>query len=112
MNLKNPMDLDPKTLQLKYTVGELQGLRKVIAYLYDGNMEAFSALLFIKGNYKRWPEMIIWLKRNGLRGQELADLFKNESPDGGGYHMGATYILSRIKGLKHQEKMIKADELL
>lgn len=93
-------------------VYEIQALRRVIEYLWDGNNGAFAALTFIKGNYKRWPEMIAWLKKNEIRGQALADLFKNESKDGGGYHMGAMYILSRIKGHKNEIVNIKADELL
>lgn len=107
-----PGVLNTKTLQMKFVAGELQGLKQVISYLWDGNQEAFNALYFIKANYEQWPEMIRWLKKNGLKGQALADLFKNESPDGGGYHMGATYILSRIKGHKNTLVGIKRDELL
>lgn len=103
---------DSKTLHMRYVTGELEGLRKVIAYLYDGNQDAFNAILFIKSNYKQWPEMIKWLKDNKIYGKKLVELFQNESPDGGGYHMGATYILSRIKGFKHGTIGIKADELL
>lgn len=99
-------------MQMRFVAGELEGLRKVIEYLWAGNQEAFNALYFIKSNYKQWPQMITWLKDNQLRGQALADMFKNESPDGGGYHMGATYILSRLKGMKHGTVGIKADELL
>lgn len=98
--------------QMKFVAGELLGLRKVIEYLWDGNQEAFQALYFIKANYKQWPKMVLWLKDNNLKGQKLADMFKNESPDGGGYHMGATYILSRLKGNKHGLEGIKGDELL
>lgn len=98
--------------------GELQKYQKQIAavraafeWLSDGNMEAASALIFIKGNYKQWADIFTWLKVNRLRGQALADLFKNESPDGGGYHMGVTLILSRMKGHKHQIEGIKINEL-
>ena len=103
---------DPKVLQMRYVAGELKGLREIISYLWDGNQEAFSALLFIKSNYKEWPAMIMWLKKNNLRGDKLSQLFKNESPDGGGYHMGATYILSRLKGMKYGTESINASELL
>lgn len=107
------MNEDPTTLQLKHAVGELAGLRQVISFLYDGNNEAFTALYFIKGNYKEWPEIITWLKNNNKRGQDLVDFFKNESTEsGGGYHLGVTYILSRIKGHKQSIIGIKGDQLL
>ena len=98
--------------QMKYVVGELQGLRQIISFLWDGNQEAFNILLFIKSNYKEWPAMIRWMKANKLVGQKLVDMFKNESPDGGGYHMGAMFILSRLKGFKHEVVGVKIDELL
>lgn len=103
---------DPKKLQMRYVTGELEGLRKVIEHLWGGNNEAFAALLFIKSNYIEWPSMMMWLKNSKLTGQALVDFFKNESPDGGGYHMGSTFILSRLKGLKTGTVGVKADELL
>lgn len=103
---------DPKTLQMRYVTGELAGLRAVISYLYDGNQDAFNILYFIKSNYKAWPEIVRWLKTNKLKGKSLVELFQNESPDGGGYHLGVTHILSRIKGLQHGTVGIKQDELL
>ena len=106
------MNTDPNTLQMKYIEGELKGLRQVVSYLYDGNQEAFNALIFIKGNYKQWAEMLQWLKRNNLKGQRLVDFFKNQSPDGGGFHMGAIHIISRLDGLKHNERNIKINELI
>lgn len=106
------MQMDPKEMQMKFVAGELQGLRQVISYLWDGNQEAFSILYFLKSNYKEWPAMIKWLKDNNLKGQRLVEMFQNESPDGGGYHMGATFILSRLKGFKHGTVGIKGDELL
>jgi len=106
------MNIDPKTLQMNQVTGELEGLRKVITYLWDGNNEAFAALLFVKSNYKEWPAMITWMKRNGLKGQKLVEFFENESSDGGGYHMGATKILSVLKGLKFQTETVKIGELL
>lgn len=104
--------MNPDQLKMKYKVNELQGLRDVIAYLYDGNQGAFNALYFIKSNYKQWPQIFVWLKRNKITGQKVVELFQNESPDGGGYHMGVTYILSRIKGHKKQIEGIKIDELM
>ena len=91
---------------------EINGLRKVIEYLWDGNQEAFNALYFIKANYKEWQGIIKWLKDNNLRGQALADMFKNESPDGGGYHLGVTLILSRMKGQKTGTTHIKINDLI
>lgn len=108
----NPLNSDPKNLQMRYVTGELQGLRNVIEHLWDGEPEAFNALFFLKSNYKEWPDMIRWLKHNRLKGKKLAELFQNESSDGGGYHMGATYILSRMKGYKHEIVGVKVDELL
>lgn len=94
-------------------VQELAGLKKLVDYLWDGNQEAFNAIVFIKGNYKQWPEILKWLKDNKMTGQKLADFFKNESDHtGGGYHLGVTLILSRLKGHKHILKSVKIDELL
>lgn len=91
---------------------ELKGLRQVVSYLYDGEQGAFNALIFIKGNYKEWPAILQWLKRNNIYGKKLIQFFQNESTiDGGGYHMGVTYILSRLKGHKHEIVGIKGDEL-
>jgi len=105
-------DTNPKELQMKFVAGELAGLRKVIEHLWDGDNEAFGALLFIKSNYKEWPDMMRWLKTNKLVGPKLVQFFKNESPDGGGFHMGATFILSRLKGRKFNTEGVKIDELL
>ena len=101
-----------ESLRMKYVVGELQGLRKVIEYLWQGDQNAFNALLFIKSNYKRWPEVIHWLKANNLRGKRLAEMFQNASPDGGGYHLGVEYILARIDGKKFSVDGIKIDQLI
>ena len=91
---------------------ENEDLRRVISFLWDGNNEAFAALHFIKSNYQEWPLMIKWLKDNKITGQKLADLFKNESPDGGGFHMGALYIISRIRGHRHEISDIKVSDLI
>ena len=108
----NNMNLDPKTMQMKFVTGELQGLRKVIEYLWDGEQEAFNALLFMKSNYKRWPDMVRFLKANNIKGKKLVELMQNESPDGGGYHMGCSKIISMMDGIKFNTRMIKGDELL
>lgn len=92
-------------------IEELVALKKIFNYLCDGEMEAANILYFLKSNYVQWRDMVVWLKRNNVRGKKLVQLFQNESPDGGGYHMGATYILSRTKGLKHEVRGIKIDEL-
>lgn len=99
-------------LQMKYVAGELEGLRNIIAYLYDGNQGAFNAMYFIKSNYKQWPEIIRWLKRNDMKGKRMVEFFQNESPDGSGFHMGVTKIISMLDGLKFQERGIKIGELL
>ena len=106
------MNQNPKAMQMAGVSGELEGLKKVISYLWDGNNEAFAAIYFLKSNYKEWPAMLTWLKRNKLTGQKLVEFFQNESSDGGGYHMGATKILSALKGLKFQTEAIKINELI
>jgi hypothetical protein len=90
---------------------QINAVRAAFEWLADGNKEAAAALIFIKGNYKQSADIMTWLKVNRIRGQALADLFKNESPDGGGYHMGVTYILSRMKGYKNSLETVKIDEL-
>lgn len=108
-NLKRKiMKVDMKEIQI---ANELQGLRKVIEYLWAGEPAAFNVLYFIKENYKEWAAIIKWLKDNNIRGKKLVELFQNESSDGGGYHMGVTYILSRIKGHKNTVVGVKLDEL-
>lgn len=97
--------------QKQYLLNEVAGLHKIVSYLWDGNQEAFNILYFLKANYKEWGAMFKWLVRNKKKGKDLVELFQNESPDGGGYHMGATYILSRIKGHRHDIVTIKIDEL-
>lgn len=91
---------------------KIQAVRRAFEWLCDGNAEAAAALIFIKGNYKQWADIMSYLKRQKLRGQAIADLFKNESPDGGGYHMGVTFILSRMKGHKNLTVSVKVDELI
>lgn len=110
--MTNLMGTEPDKLRLKYITSEMQGLRDVITYLYGGNQGAFTALMFIKGNYKQWPDILKWLKANQLHGQKLVEFFQNESPDGGGYHMGVTLILARLKGQKFNEDIIKIDQLI
>ena len=106
------MPLSNEAVKMKYIVGELKGLRILLDYLCNGEQEAFNILYFIKSNYKEWDAMLIYMKRNNLRGKRLIEMFKNESPDGQGYHMGATHILSRLKGHKFSDAMIMVDELL
>jgi len=106
------MNVLSKEGQMRFVTGELQGLREVISYLWDEEQEAFNILYFFKANYKEWPDMIRWLKKERIYGKKLVELCQNESTDGGGYHLGATKILSMMKGLKHRTEMIKVDQLL
>lgn len=112
MVLINKNSKNSKEFQMKYVVGELEGLRKVLAYLYDGEQEAFNALYFIKSNYKQWPQILMWLKNNKIKGKKLVELMQNESPSGRGYHLGVTKIISMMEGMKHNERSIKINELL
>jgi hypothetical protein len=113
MGMKNINNMpDPKTLQMRYVTGELKGLRKVIEYLWDGEQEAFNALFFMKSNYKQWPDMLRWLAHNRIKGEKLVELMQNESPDGGGYHLGCSKIISMMEGIRFNTRMIKGDELL
>lgn len=109
MNLINPASA---SFQMKFVAGELEGLRKVLEYLWDGEQEAFNALLWCKSNYKEWPQMIMYCKRNRIKGKKLVELMQNESPDGGGYHLGWEFIHSRMQGIKSEVVGIKGDELL
>jgi hypothetical protein len=100
---------------MKTIQNEMQKLKLVKAafdWLCDGNTDAAAILIFLKGNYKQWADMFTWLKVNKKRGQGIVELFKNESPDGGGYHLGAMYILSRLKGNKNSIEQVKINELL
>lgn len=90
---------------------EVEGFKRVLGYLIDGNKDAENALLFVVGNYKEYPLILSWLVKNKIRGKKLVELFQNESPDGGGYHLGVTFILSRIHGHKHELKTIKIWQL-
>ena len=97
---------------MKFVTGELQGLRKVIEFLWDGEQEAFNAILWCKSNYKTWPEMLMYCKRNNLKGKNLVEVMANESPDGKGYHLGWEFIHSRMQGITREVIGIKANELL
>ncbi len=85
--------------------------RATLDFLYNGEPQTVKPLLMIKETYKEWPAIYNWLCRNKLTGKKLVEFFQNESPDGGGVHMGVTHILSRLKGHKHSEVGIKGDEL-
>lgn len=104
--------MNSKEFQMKTVSGELEGLRKIFEWLADGDQEAANALIFMKSQYATWPKMVLWLKTSELRGKRLVEFFQNESPDGGGYHMGIEFLDSRIKGHKHNIAGIKVDELL
>ncbi len=92
---------------------DILGFKKVVSALWDENQEAFNALYFIRHNYKKWEFIFKWFKDNKLRGQDLADFFKNESDEsGGGYHLGVTFILSKLKGHRYESVSVKGDELL
>jgi len=110
MTIINPPN-NFENVNMRYIAGELEGLKKVISYLYDGELEAFNIILFIKSNYKQWGAMLAYLKRNNIKGKKLVEMFQNESPDGGGYHMGTEFILSRLKGMKTGTTATKIDEL-
>ena len=86
-------------------------LKMTLDYLYDGNPQTVAPLYFVVNNYKRHIKMLNWLVKNEIRGNKLVDFFKNESPDGGGYHCGASLILSRMDGVKYNVNMVIANEL-
>lgn len=105
-------DYNAQPKEVKIKLRRIVACRKLIEYLWAGDNEAFNALYFIIESYKQWEEMLVWLGRNKLTGKRLVEFFQNESVDGGGYHMGATHIISRLDGLKNTERIIKVDELL
>ena len=86
-------------------------LRKVLDFIYDGNIKAFDLLLNINSNYKRAHKIFLWCVRNGIQGQKFVEYFQNESgdTDGGGILSGVTLILGRIDGVKY--KRLNAVEL-
>ena len=89
-----------------------KGLKKTLDYLYDGNAMTVKPLLIIRNTYKQYPDIFNWLVKNDIKGQKLVEFFQNESPDGGGVHLGVTHILSKIKGHKNTIVGIKGNELL
>ena len=100
-------------LSIKEQLEQIQNLKRIFEYVADGNIEAANILIYIKSNYKEWGKMILWLKQNNIRGKNLVDFFKNESDEsGGGYFLGCTLILSRIKGHKNTLVGVKIDELI
>ena len=98
--------------ELQKMQAELNAVKRAFEWLCDGDKDAAAILIFIKGNYKQWADILTWLKMNKKRGKGIVELFQNASPDGGGYHMGAEYILSRIKGNKNSIETVKINELL
>lgn len=98
---------------IKDQLEQIIAVKRVFEYVADGNTEAANIMIYIKSNYKQWAEMIFWLKNNNIRGQNLVDFFKNESDEsGGGYFLGCTLILSRIKGHKNTLVGVKINELI
>ena len=105
------IDTKPDNLKLRYVQNELRGLRKVFEHVCAGDEKAAHILIYLKSNYKEWDKMVLWLKQNNLRGKKLVEFFQNESPDGGGYLLGATYILNKLDGKKNFQDAIKVDRL-
>lgn len=103
--------LSNQALSQKQRLKYVAGFKKTLDYLYDGEPLTVMPLLFIQQNYKQWRDIFNWLVKNEIRGKKLVEFFQNESPDGGGVHMGVTHILSRLKGHKFSEVGIKSDEL-
>lgn len=104
-----PYNPDPiKNLnQIRYVAG----FKKTLDFLYDGVPDTIKPLMMIQQTYKEWQDIYNWLFKNNIYGQKLVEFFQNESPDGGGVHMGVTHILSRMKGHKFNTVGIKGDEL-
>ena len=93
-------------------IEHLKNMRRVFEYISDGEVEAANILIYIKSTYAEWEKMILWIKKNDLRGKKLIDFFKNESDEsGGGYLLGCTLILSRIKGHKNNLVGVKIYDL-
>lgn len=90
---------------------DINTMHKIADKLYDGVPATGIPILMIKDTYDDWRGIFKWLIKNDITGQKLVEFFQNESPDGGGVHMGVTHILSRIKGNKHHTVGIMADEL-
>lgn len=99
----------PKEVKMK--LRRLVACRKLIEFLWGGNNEAFNALYYIIETYKNWEEYLNWLSKNKLTGKKLIEFFQNESPDGGGYLMGISFVASRLDGNKNEIKGINAGDL-
>ena len=98
-HLENPNELPPHKL------------RKVLDFLYDGNLDTHRYLYFINSHFKRAHKMFLWLCRNDLKGKKLVEFFQNQSPDGGGYICGCATIISRMDGKKYSIEYVNAQEL-
>ena len=95
--LKNPM---------------VEKFRREIEFLLDGEKECFHILMYMMGSFKQWPDMFIYMKRNRIIGEKIIEIMQNESPDGGGYLLGCTWIHNRMQGDKHQLGAIYGDDLV
>ena len=84
-------------------------LRKVLDFIYDGNISAYDLMLNIHHNYLRAHKIFLWCVKNGVRGQKFVEYFQNESgdEDGGGILSGVTLILGRIDGVKYSRLNVK-----
>lgn len=96
---------------IKTQLEQMNMVRNFVDDLYQGELEAFTIIYYIKNNYREWAAMLQWLQKNGLRGKNLVNFFKHESPDNSGYLMGCTHILSRMKGHKNNLVGVKINEL-
>lgn len=96
---------------VKNELEKIMAVKRAFEWLCDGEVEAASILIHIKGTYKDWANIFTWLKMKRIRGAGLVEIFKNESPDGDGYLLGMTWILSRMKGHKFGTNSVKINEL-
>lgn len=86
---------------------EVNQLRKVLDYLYDGVPDTAMPLLQCR-NFKQEHEIYFWLYRNGIKGKKLVEFFQNESKteDGKGYLNAINEILKRITAEKNKRAKI------
>jgi len=80
-------------------------LKVIFDTLCNGEQEAALPLVYMQ-QFKDCIEMYFWLRRNGVQGKKLVELFKEKG------RLGAiTYIRDRAMGRRYTSERLKGDAL-
>lgn len=86
--------------------------RSLLEYVWDGNPQVVMTLRQLRAQFTRYPEILIWLVKNNIRGQALIDFFNDaEGVETRGVLLGVKKILNRIDHDKFSKEALTLKEL-